>query len=190
MIGTETKVEDGGMNWDMITAIAVIVGSIAVAFALLRVAEQMREATRQRDLEAYHIVLGEIGDFCKLIAHDEHNSEIWWRASKGLKHLTDAQRVRYFAMLFILFHSWEKAFRYRGEGEVEDWTDQVVTKPMVDFAMSTGVQEYWALRKRWYTAEFREWVDQQIKGRSGVEVYGDQFRIFGTAEEDATDETD
>jgi hypothetical protein len=85
-------------------------------------------------------------------------------------------------MLFILFRSWEKAFRYHAEGEVEDWSTDVITKPMVDFAMSDGVQEYWALRKRWYALDFREWVDKKIKEHGGVDLYGDEFRIFGSAD--------
>ena len=142
----------------------------------------MKEATRQRRLESHHSVLGEMEDFCKLIAHDQANSDIWWRASKGLRNLTDAERVRYFAMLFILFRSWEKAFHYQGEGELEDWSAEVITKPMVDFTMSDGVQEYWALRKRWYAANFRHWVDKQIKEHGGVDVYDDLFRTFGSAD--------
>jgi len=170
------------MNWGMITAIVAIIGSIAIVASLLYVARQMREALRQRGIESYHSVLSGVDEVCKLMAHDHANSDIWWRASKGLANLTDAERVRYFAMLFILFRSWEKAFRYRNEGELDDWGADVITKPMVDFAMSDGVREYWALRKRWYAADFGDWVDKQMKERSGVDIYGEQFRIFGSAD--------
>lgn len=170
------------MNWDMITAIVAIIGTAAIVASLLYVGRQMRKATRQRGLESYHSVLREADDFCKLIAQEQTNADIWWRASKGLAKLTDTERVRYFAMLFIMFRSWEKAFHYESQGELEDWSADVVTKPMVDFVMTNGVQEYWALRKRWYAENFQTWVDQQIKQRTGVDVYDDQFRIFGSAD--------
>lgn len=170
------------MNWGMITALAQIVGAIAVVVCLLYVARQMKEARRQRRIESYHAVLDKVDDFSRLMALDHASSDIWWRASKGLENLTDAERVRYFAMLFILFRSWEKAFHYHREGESEDWSAEVVTKTMADFTMSRGVQEYWALRKRWYTADFQHWVDNKIKERSGVDIYGEQFRIFGSAD--------
>lgn len=170
------------MNWDMVTAIAAIIGFAAVVASLLHVARRIAEATRHATLEAHEAVLREVDEFCKQITRDHANSDIWWRASKGIENLTDVERVRYFAMLFILFRSWERAFRYQIAGELEDWNAEAVTKPMVDFVMSLGVQEYWALRKRWYTPDFRGWVDQQIKERSGVDVYGDQFRIFGSAD--------
>jgi hypothetical protein len=170
------------MNWNMVTAVAAILGMIAVVLALLNIARQMKEATRQRRLESHHTVLREMDDVCRLMAEDQTNSDIWWRASKGVKNLTDAERVRYFAMLFMLFRSWEKAFQYQRRGELEDWSAAAVTKAMLDFTMSNGVQEYWALRKRWYMADFQSWVDEQIKDRSGVDIYGDQFRIFGSAE--------
>lgn len=170
------------MDWEMITAIVAIIGSIAIVAALLNVAGHMKRAAQQREIAAYHSILGEVDDVCKLMAHDHANSDIWWRASKGVRNLTDSERVRYFAMLFILFRSWEKAFRYQSEGDLEDWSADAIMKPMVDFMMSDGVQEYWALRKRWYVPDFRDWVDKQIKERSGVDVYGEEFRIFGSAE--------
>lgn len=171
------------MNWDMVTAIAAIIGSIAIVVALAFLARQLKDATRQRRLESYHSVLAEVDDVCKLMAHDHANADIWWRASKGVENLTDAERVRYFAMLFILFRSWERAFQFDSAGELEEWSVEAVTRPMVDFAMSNGVQEYWALRKRWYTEGFRQWVDKQMKERSGVDAYGEEFRIFGSVDE-------
>ena len=169
------------MNWDMVTAIAAILGSISIVVSLLYVARQIKQAARLRQLEMHHSILGEVEDFCKLIAHDDSNADIWWRASKGLKNLTDSERVRYFALLFILFRSWEKVFHYQIERQLEDWSAEGVTKPMVDFTMTDGVQEYWALRKRWYEVDFRNWVDTQIKERSGTDVYDESFRIFGSA---------
>ena len=168
------------MNWDMITAIAAIIGMITVAVSLLYVGRQMKEVTRQRRMEAYNSVVGEEA-FAKLLAQDQTGSDIWWRASKGLETLTDAERVRYFGMLAIVFRSWERMFHYRSEGET-DWRAEAATKSMTDITMSRGVQEYWALRKRWYTEDFQRWVDHKIKERGGVDVYGEQFRVFGGAD--------
>jgi hypothetical protein len=170
------------MNWEMTTALAEIFGMLGLVASLLYVAYQMKLARQQRTVESYHAALDEVDDFAKLMAEDHANSEIWWRANKGLEKLTDAERVRYFAMLFILFRSWEKAFHYHAEGGLQDWSAQFLVKAMADFTMGRGLQEYWALRKRWYTPDFQEWVDNKIKERSGVDVYGEQFRIFGSAD--------
>jgi hypothetical protein len=167
------------MNWEMITAFAAIIGTIAVVVSLLYVGRQVQEATRQRKVESYNSVLDV---FTNLLAHDQTGSDIWWRASKGLETLTDAERVRYFGMLALVFRSWERVFHYRNEGGSEDWRAEFLTKSMTDVTMSRGVQEYWALRKRWYTEDFQRWVDEKIKERGGVDVYGDQFRVFGSAE--------
>ena len=64
------------MNWDMITAISAIFGVIAIVVSLLYVARQVKRATRQRGLESYHSVLREVDDFCRVIAHDQSNSDI------------------------------------------------------------------------------------------------------------------
>lgn len=170
------------MNWDMIAALAEIVGTMAIVISLLYVAREMKEATRQRKRESYHSILNEVDDFCRVVAQEQTTSDIWWRAGNGLENLTDAERLRYFAMLYILFRSWEKAFHYRKVGELDDWSSEVITKPMRDFTMSRGVQEYWALRKHWYTADFRDSVDRQMNEKSGRDLYGDNFRTLGRAE--------
>jgi hypothetical protein len=170
------------MSWDMVTPVVALIGSIGIVASLLYVAQQMKAATRQRRIEWHHTVVSGVDEFSKLMALDQANSDIWWRASKGVENLTDAERVRYFAMLFVVFRSWEQAFRYRTEGTLDDRSADAITKPLVDFAMSNGVQEYWALRKRWYAADFREWVEKQMKERGGVDLYGEQFRIFGSVD--------
>jgi hypothetical protein len=170
------------MNWDMVTSLAAIICQIAIVVCLIYIARQMKEAARQRKVESYHSVIGEMDAFGKLLAEDHANADIWWRASKGIEHLTDAERVRYFALLSTLFRSWEKAFHYHSEGGLAAWRADVIAKNVADLTMSRGVQEYWALRKRWYAQEFQEWVDSTIKERGGVDVYGDQFRMFGSAD--------
>ena len=167
------------MNWSMIAAFAALIGTIAVVVALLYVGRQFKEARR---IESYESILGELDALAKLLAQDTATAEIWLRASKGLENLTDAERLRSFGMLSIVFQSWERAYHYQREGELEGWRADALSRRISDITMSRGVQEYWALRKRWYTAEFQHWVDEKIKERGGVDVYGEQFRIFGSAE--------
>lgn len=171
------------MNYDMITAIAAVVAAVALAVFLPLLVGQLREAARLRRLADYRSVMDAVDESSAQIAHDHTSADIWWRASKGVEHLTDVERVRYFAMLFMMFRSWERAFHYRNEEATGEFEGEIVTRPMVDFAMSNGVQEYWAMRKRWFTPEFREWFDQQVKERAGVDIYGEQFRTFGSADE-------
>jgi hypothetical protein len=185
--GAVTHTNDAGkrrgfMNWEMITAISAVMAAIALVVCLPLIARQLQAATRERKLAAYHAVMDNVDECSKYIARDHANADIWWRASTGVEHLTDVERVRYFALLFMMFRSWERAFHLRNEGEDAQFSVEIVTKPMVDFTMSNGVQEYWALRKRWFTSDFREWVDQSMKERSGVDIYGEQFRMFGSAD--------
>jgi hypothetical protein len=170
------------MNWDMIAALALVVAALALAFCLPWMALQMNEAARQRRLAEYRSVMRGAEDSSRLIAMDHANADIWWRASKGIENLTDVERVRYFAMLFIMLRAWERAFHYSRDETEDDLGADVVVRPIVDFAMSNGVQEYWSLRKRWFTPDFQQWIEQQMKGRTGVDIYGEQFRIFGSAD--------
>jgi hypothetical protein len=164
------------MNWDSIAAVAEIIGTIAVIVSLLYVARQMKEATRQRRVDSYHSVLTDADDFGKLLCHDHDNAEIWWRGSKGLDNLEDAERVQYFSMLFILFRSWEKAFHYHNAGELDDWSADGITRTMHDFARTRGVQEYWSLRQHWYAPEFREWVRERLDENQGGDPYGEAWQ--------------
>jgi hypothetical protein len=171
------------MNYDVITAIAAVVAAVALAVFLPVLVGQLREAARRRRLADYHSVMDAVDGASGHIAHDNASADIWWRASKGVENLTDVERVRYFAMLFMMFRSWERAFHYRNEEAEGEFDVEIVNRPIVDFAMSNGVQEYWALRKRWFSPEFREWFDQQVKERAGVDIYGEQFRVFGSADQ-------
>ena len=65
------------MSWDMITAVAVLIGSVAIVASLLYVAQQIKAATRQRRIEWHHAVVGAVDELSKLMAHDHANADIW-----------------------------------------------------------------------------------------------------------------
>jgi hypothetical protein len=171
------------MNYSLITAFAAVVVAAALAIFLPLLVRQLHATARHQKLAVYHSIMDSVDACSAFIAHDHTSADLWWRASKGVENLTDVERVRYFAILFITFRSWERAFHFRNEETGGDFDVEIVTRPMKDFAMSNGVQEYWAMRKRWFTPEFRDWVDKQVKERAGVDVYGEQFRTFGSADE-------
>lgn len=173
------------MNAEVVTAIAAAVAAIALLVCLPLVVLQLKALVRERRIAELHAVMDAVDDCSKFIVHDQSTADIWWRASKGVEHLTDAERVRYFAILFIMFRAWERAFRFRSEHPDDGLNAEIITRPLADFARSNGVQEYWVLRRRWFTPEFGDWVEQQMKERSGVDVYGEQFRIFGSADQRA-----
>lgn len=168
---------------EVVTAIAAVIVGITLLVFLPLVLLQLKEVARERRLAAFNAIMDAVDNGSTFIAKDHTCADIWWRASKGLENLTDAERVRYFAILFLMFRSWERAFHFRNDRPGDELSTEIVTRPLADFARSNGVQEYWALRKQWFTADFRDWVDLQIKNRSGVDVYGDQFRMFGSADQ-------
>jgi len=170
------------MIWQVVTAIATVVIGITLLAFLPLVLLHLRAVARERRLVAFNAVMDAVDNGSTYIAKDHSCADIWWRASKGVENLTDAERVRYFAILFLMFRSWERAFHFRNDRPDDEFSGDIVIRPLADFTQSNGVQEYWALRKRWFTADFRDWVDQQMKERSGVDVYGEQFRMFGSAD--------
>jgi hypothetical protein len=178
------------MNYSLITAIAAVVAAAALVVFLPMLVGELRAATRQRKLAAYHSVMATADASSAFIAREHSSADLWWRASKGVENLTDVERVRYFAILFITFRAWERAFHFRNKEAGENLDVEIVTRPMKDLAMSNGVQEYWAMRKRWFTPEFRDWVDKQVKERAGVDVYGEQFRTFGSVDERPPEQED
>ncbi len=167
------------MDWTMIGAIGELVGGAAVVLSLLYVARQLGRSTRQARVEAYHSVLSEVNAFAATLANDADCADIWWRAMDGLSGLTDAERIRFHALLFTLFRSWEKLFHYHRAGELDDWSAEGVHQTLGDMTAYRGLQEYWGLRKHWYSTEFQEWVDAIISGGEQTDIYREKWSSIG-----------
>lgn len=103
----------------------------------------------------------ESGDFAR----------IWRLGLENIEHLTDDERVRFYAFAGGALRFFEGArLQWRhGQLDKEHWHN--VEKTAIDFAATSGFKAYWAARRHWLSPEFQEWYESLSQDRAH-DLYG------------------
>ena len=81
----------------------------------------------------------------------------------GLHNLNDVQRLRFFVQIFLILRSAEQLHYYSLEGMVEHRIWGGFEQQLLEVANLPGVQEYWKIRKSWYSDAFQDYIDGVIE---------------------------
>jgi hypothetical protein len=76
------------MNWDAISAVAEVVGAVAVLITLVYLTIQVRVGNKQRELEALRHNWDGINRFCELLSESTEKASIVLRGRDSLENLT------------------------------------------------------------------------------------------------------
>ena len=148
--------------------IALLVGLVLVAAGLIFLGVQIRGNIRAIQHNANITLRGQFVQIQMALAGDESLAEIYERGLSGLKSLSGGEQVRFFMIASAVFTYWNEVFSesQRGLLQEESWVG--VQHIMADVLQYPGAQEYWTLRRHWYSPDLQKLVDQMIGGADKV----------------------
>jgi hypothetical protein len=164
------------MNWDALGAIGEIVGAAGVIVSLLYLASQVRSNSRQLRHSAAQAVLDKLNGLIGQLAFTAGAGDVWTRGLSGLDALRDDEElVRFSSMLLQAFWAYEEVLHYHQTGDIEEWAWTHAKAPVENFMRTPGFQEWWRLRKDWFSEDFQEFVDASMPETTGALV--EDFRL-------------
>ena len=98
------------MNWQVLAAVAEIVGSVAIVFSLVYLAIQIRQGTKATRAATYQSVMMSVGTMSTAIVQSADAAEIIFRGGQDLSRLSGPERVRFEQMASALFRHYDVLF--------------------------------------------------------------------------------
>ena len=155
--------------------IASLAGVVLVSGALMYLAFQVRSNIRAIQHNANITLRGQFVQIQMALAGDESLAEIYERGLSGLKALSGSEQVRFFMIASSVFTYWNEVFSESERGLLPEESWHGVQRVMVDVLQYPGAQEYWTLRRHWYSPDMQNLVDRMIGGADKVHpMYPDQ----------------
>jgi hypothetical protein len=148
--------------------IASLIGLALVAASLVFLAVQIRANIRAIQHNANITLRGQFVQIQMALAGDESLAEIYERGLSGLKSLSGGEQVRFFMIASAVFTYWQEVFSEAQRGLLPEESWMGVQHIMADVLQYPGAQEYWSLRRHWYSANLQKLVDQMIGGADKV----------------------
>jgi len=93
------------MNWEVIGAIAEMLGASAVFASLIYLAIQIRSSMNQASAQMFQSVASEQARVSDAITGDPENLSVWMKMHSG-SELTDVEKARMFFMIFRVVQTY------------------------------------------------------------------------------------
>ena len=141
----------------------------AVVVGLVFVGYELRQNTRIQRITATQTLAAEYADAIEVMAYEEDASCIYALGINGLDNLDAAERLRFFVILFEIFRAAEQLHYYSLEGMVESRIWRGFERQLTEVVSLPGVQEWWPIRRAWFSDEFQAFLDATIAAGPTVE---------------------
>jgi hypothetical protein len=146
-----------------------IVGIVAVLMGLVFVGLELRQNSDLLRITATQTLAAEFSDALEVMAYEGEAACVYAVGVNGLHNLNDVQRLRFFVQMFLILRSAEQLHYYSIEGMVENRVWRGFERQLSEVVNLPGVQEYWEIRRLWYSDAFQEYVSGVIKSGPLVE---------------------
>jgi hypothetical protein len=150
---------DRKMKLKRYALIAEIVGGLAVIVGLIFVGLELRQNTLMQKVTATQTLVVDYENAIDTIGQDTETACIYVRGINGLENLNGIERYRFFILWFHILRAGEQLHYYSLEGMVDQRIWRGFQRQLDEVIRLPGVQQYWAVRKDWYSDEFQAFVE-------------------------------
>jgi hypothetical protein len=146
------------MNWEEISAIAQMIGSIAVVFSVLYLAIQVHHSTRIAKLSAQDAAAAALRDVTKPFAENAELARIWRLGLEDLSALSPEDQARFFHSTYQFLKAYETIHFHQIYGLMDAQIWQGWCGLLRHYIASPGIDHYWRLRHDLFSQRFQEFI--------------------------------
>ncbi len=142
--------------------IAEIVGGIAIVLSLAFVGYEIRLNNQRQVQSTTQSIVSDYSVYVSLIAEDAALACIYVRGGQDYLGMTGADRVRFSALWISILRVVEDMYYQEKAGYVDSRIWSGIDATMRESMQLPGMQQWFAQRGDWFSAEFREFLSGMI----------------------------
>src|SRR5436309_14765136 len=143
------------INWDAISAISQLVGSLAVVLSVLYLAVQVHQSTRVARLATQDAAATALRDVTKPLMENAELERIWRVGLEDLSALSVEERARFFHALYQFLKAFETIHFHYVYGLMDNQLFEGWHGLLRHYIVAPGVAQYWKLRPGVFSVRFR-----------------------------------
>jgi hypothetical protein len=145
-------------NWEAISAISQMIGSIAVVLSVLYLALQVHQSTRIAKLAAQDAAATSLREVTRPFAENAELARVWRRGLEDLQSLPAEEQARFFHSCYQFLKAFETIHFHHIHGVMDEQIWQGWCGLLRHYIASPGMEHYWKLREDLFSARFREFI--------------------------------
>ena len=159
------------MSWEMLSAIGQLIAVLIGIPSLIYLAIQIRNQGKESQRAAASMLMAHWTDFRKSMSDNADLAAIHLRGLRSFEELDPVEKLRFGSALGRLFVLSEGLYLFYLDGALPSELWKTFEQTTADLIAYPGTQAWWATRKHWHTARFRELVDGIIAEGRKPTVY-------------------
>ena len=147
------------MNWEAISAISQLVGSIAVVLSVLYLGVQVHRSTRVAKLATQDAAATALRDVTKPLMENAELERIWRIGLEDLSALSVEDRARFFHAAYQFLKAFETIHFHYVYGLMDRQLWDGWHGLLRHYVIAPGMAHYWRLRPEVFSERFRKFVN-------------------------------
>jgi len=147
------------MNWDAISAVSQLVGSIAVVLSVLYLALQVHRSTRVAKLATQDAAATALREVTKPFMDNAELERIWRIGLEDIDALSVEERARFFHAAYQFLKAFETIHFHYVYGLMDKQLFEGWHGLLRHYIAARGMAEYWKLRPDVFSERFRNFVN-------------------------------
>src|SRR5213594_1051933 len=147
------------MNWEAISAVSQLVGSIAVVFSVLYLGIQVHRSTRVAKLATQDAAATALRDVTKPFMENAELERIWRVGLEDLSALSVEDRARFFHAIYQFLKAFETIHFHYVYGLMDKELWEGWRGLLQHYIAAPGMAQYWNLRPEVFSERFRNFVN-------------------------------
>src|SRR5438034_3132020 len=147
------------MNWEAVSAVSQLVGSIAVVFSVLYLGIQVHRSTRVAKLATQDAAATALRDVTKPLMENAELERIWRVGLEDIGSLSVEERARFFHATYQFLKAFETIHFHYVYGLMDKQLFEGWHGLLRHYVAAPGISEYWNLRPEVFSERFRKFVN-------------------------------
>lgn len=160
------------MDTDAIISWTQIAANVVTAVSVTILIIQVRTNSIDRRIEAIARSIESYNSVITTLAENPQLADVYTRGLKDPGQLGPSEEIQFSCFVGQLFWSWEMIFHQSSGGRLSPSIWKAHVSIIDDVLACPGARVWWRSRKRWYSVQFVEFVDNRISANAGVTLHG------------------
>ncbi len=150
------------LKLEQIYFIGQTIAAIAVVASLIYVGIQVNQNTTATQIASAQAYAAAENEIVGLINVSPNLADVLHQGANGLSELKGGDLIRFMAFndsVFISFQSFHLQWK---TGALNEILYETYKHAIIDLLQQKGQQDWWALRRHWFSPEFQDYVEQAM----------------------------
>ena len=148
------------MNWETVSAIAEILGSVGVIVSLMYLAIQIKHAGKESHANSIHLINAQTAQVTTAISASPESADIYYRGNENLTVLSPAEQFRYHALMVQMFTAGSSQFYLHRLGLIPDEMYVIGRAVLKNVMQRPGAIQWWEQNASSFDAGFQRHVNE------------------------------